>query len=176
MVVGSLNVRALYPSLDQEESADMVAQMVMRSRARISGVDYRAAQVFLASNLDPDSIKKEGLEGLLPRRMHRRGNQARTNHPDGTISQTRAPLGRTCGGHGGVQLPPPKPDGDPSPQGSQHEPVKANLSKWRATNPERDLDDVAIEEVPAGQGGQGGGQVDLQEPRVHVQRCCLSPT
>ena len=74
-MVGSLDVKSLYPSLDQEGAAEMVSQLVLRSRMKFPGVDYRAAQVYLASTLDEEMIKKESLQKLLPARMHRKGKR-----------------------------------------------------------------------------------------------------
>ena len=75
VMVGSLDVKSLYPSLDQEGAAEMVGDLVLGSSVNITGVDFRAAQVFLASNLDEDGVKKEGLVGLVPGRVARRGNR-----------------------------------------------------------------------------------------------------
>ena len=61
IMVGSLDVQALYPSLDQKETAKIVGELVMESRADISGVDYRSVPVFVASNMDQEEIKREGL-------------------------------------------------------------------------------------------------------------------
>ena len=81
-VVGSLDVQALYPSLDQEQAAEAVSRFVLRSKTKITGVNWRLSQVFLASNLTPGEIKQEGLTGLLPDRRKRKGNR-----PGGTTSE-----------------------------------------------------------------------------------------
>ena len=49
--------------------------MVARSKLSIDGIDVRAAQVFLASNLEEDELAAEGLVGLLPDRRWKRGNR-----------------------------------------------------------------------------------------------------
>ena len=50
-MAGSLDVKALYPSLDQEESAEAVARFIRRTKVDIRGIDMRAVVVYLASNL-----------------------------------------------------------------------------------------------------------------------------
>ena len=72
-VVGSLDVRALYPSLDQRGSAEAVETFIMNSQVDVKGVDYRAVQVYLASNLSEKEVKREGLVKLLPRRTWKMG-------------------------------------------------------------------------------------------------------
>ena len=134
-MVGSLDVRALYPSLDQEGSADMVADMVARSKVRITGVDFRAAQVFLASNLDEDQVKKEGLKGLLPSRMHRRGARPGPTTDELSVKKPSKPRGGDAGlpdSNTGLRQP-----STPTPTMS----TPTVTTKWRMTNPERDLDE-----------------------------------
>ena len=74
-MVGSLDVSALYPSLDHEGASEQVSKLVMRSTVELSGMDWRAAQTFLASNLTEDEIKFEGLQKLVPRRLKKRGRR-----------------------------------------------------------------------------------------------------
>ena len=72
-MAGSLDVKALYPSLDHEESAEAVARFIQKSKVRTHGIDWRAAVVYLASNMTEDRAKEEKLLHLLPRRLKRRG-------------------------------------------------------------------------------------------------------
>ena len=74
-MVGSLDVKALYLSLDQEGAAEMVSLLVHRSKVKFTWIDYRAAQVYLASNLSEEKIKEESLVGLLPARVYKRGKR-----------------------------------------------------------------------------------------------------
>ena len=76
-MVGSLDVRALYPSLDQEGSARAVARFVLESNVEISGVDWRAAQIFVASNLTQEQVVAEGISEIVPRRLHKKGKRPR---------------------------------------------------------------------------------------------------
>ena len=73
VTVGSLDISALYPSLNHKGSAETVYRLIMSSKMEFKGIDWRAAQVFLASNLSLQEVKDEGLEGLLPRRLKKKG-------------------------------------------------------------------------------------------------------
>ena len=74
-VVGSLDVKALYPSLDQMGSARIVAKFVRESPHEVNNIDWRHAQVFIASNMDPHELKREGLLDLVPNRLKKRGHR-----------------------------------------------------------------------------------------------------
>ena len=74
-MVGSLDVAALYPSLDQEGCAETVARFVRSSKVSLNGIDWRAAQVYLSSSLTENQVKEEALVGLVPRRLKTRGNR-----------------------------------------------------------------------------------------------------
>ena len=50
-MVGSLDVKSLYPSLNQEASAEAVEKFILESKVETDRVDWRAAQMYLASNL-----------------------------------------------------------------------------------------------------------------------------
>ena len=72
-MVGSLDVRALYSSINHEASAEAVAKFIMDSQVDTVGVDWRAAQVYVASNLSEAQVKDQGLKGIVPRRLKARG-------------------------------------------------------------------------------------------------------
>ena len=108
-LVGSLDVKALYPSLDQKESAKIVADMIIESELEVTGLDYRSIQVFCASNMSEKDIKDESLTKLLPTRTKTRGKR-----PGSTTEELRTKLS--------------KQDGAPPPS-----------EKWTETNPEMDL-------------------------------------
>ena len=75
VMAGSLDVRALYPSLDQDLASEAVAEFIRRSKVEMKGIDYREVQVFLASNLDEHEQKRERIKHLLPRRTKRMGRR-----------------------------------------------------------------------------------------------------
>ena len=111
-MVGSLDVQALYPSLHHEDSAEIVANFVKESSLELLGIDFCSCQVFLASNLSEQEVKKEGLGSLLPKRMHRMGAR-----PDSTMLE----LGKKkLEGKGQVEV--------------EAEMEKQDCSKWRHTD------------------------------------------
>ena len=69
--VGSLDVLPLYPSLDHRGGFEAVYRLVLGSRVQFSGIDWRAAQIFLESNLTASELEVEGLKGLVPGRLKR---------------------------------------------------------------------------------------------------------
>ena len=73
-MVGSLDVKGLYPSLDQDGAAEAVAQFVLESPVELPGIDWRHAQIFVASNMSVDELKR-GVLKLVPRRLKRKGNR-----------------------------------------------------------------------------------------------------
>ena len=122
--VGSLDVKALYPSLDVKGSAEMVANMVEQSNMEIDGANLRLAQTFLASNLTEDEVKKEGLQELLPSRVWKMRRRPGKTTPE---LSSRVPC-----------KPPQEPR--PRPQQRQEgEDSSKPTSKWDSTNPEMEL-------------------------------------
>ena len=112
--VGLLDVKALYPSLDQEESAEAVAKFVREST--LDGVDWRQTQLYVVSNMDPHELKRERVEHLVPGRTKSRGPR-----PGGTTEELR--LKRK------MDVDVVKGMGD----------VASYPSKWMDTDPDRDL-------------------------------------
>ena len=72
-MAGSLDVKGLYPSLDQRGAAEAVAQFVLESPTEVAGIDWRQIQVYIASNMDLHELKKEGVTQLVPARLKKRG-------------------------------------------------------------------------------------------------------
>ena len=67
-MVGSLDVKALYPSLDHHKTTKT-------SNIQVRNVDYMSAHIFHACNMTESDIKKEGLPNLNPKRKHRKGRR-----------------------------------------------------------------------------------------------------
>ena len=67
------DVAALSPSLDQRQSAQIVAEAVMESDVRYARVDLDIAGVHLATVWSKDRLKKEGFYALMPRKKSSRG-------------------------------------------------------------------------------------------------------
>ena len=75
-LVGSMDVCALYPSLNQKVSAKIVEEEMMRNGVRYQGVNTRLATHYLLANMDKERQRKEGIVRLLPRRKAQ-GRQGR---------------------------------------------------------------------------------------------------
>ena len=69
----------MYPSLDQKESAAIVAEAIIESDIKYVGVDMDIAGVYLATVWEKDRLKREGLFRLLPRRKSTRGRKVTVN-------------------------------------------------------------------------------------------------
>ena len=113
VMVGSLDVRALYPSMDQDNSAEVVAQMVEETGVGFSSVNYHCVQTFVASNLTEEEVKSRGLTGLVPDRLSSMGHR-----PGSTTPELSAKIPKVA------CLPPQE------------------LSKWKPTDPDKDLDEA----------------------------------
>ena len=90
-MVASLDVKALYPSLHQEESAAIVGRFVEESDVDLMGIDWDLAQLIVASNWDQDRIKKEGMSGFIPRRTRKKGNRPGPMNTEITAKRWRDP-------------------------------------------------------------------------------------
>ena len=81
-MVGSLDVKSLYPSLDQDHAAELVSQLVLESKASLKGVNYRCVQTFIASNLTEKEVEDQGLQHLLPEQLHKKGRKPGPTTPE----------------------------------------------------------------------------------------------
>ena len=57
-MVGSLDVVALYPSLDHNMTAQLAADLVMESSVKFKNINYRAAQVLIVCNMSREEIQR----------------------------------------------------------------------------------------------------------------------
>ena len=69
IIVGSMDMEALYPSVDKEEGARIVAEEELRSKIEFKGADVRKAVTYLAVTLDKARQRKEGIGHLMASRM-----------------------------------------------------------------------------------------------------------
>ena len=67
-VVGSLDVIALYPSIDQVEGPKTVAQEIRKSHLKFENIDLHLLGVYLGTRLSKERLRKEGVTHLIPRR------------------------------------------------------------------------------------------------------------
>ena len=71
IMVGSLDVEALYPSIDQVEGPRLVAEEVRRSKVQFENINYHIAAVYLGSTMSTERQTKEGVRDLIPKRKIR---------------------------------------------------------------------------------------------------------
>ena len=74
-VVGSLDVKALYPSLDVDLTARVIANTYMEHSYEIINVDYNELSLYLAINMSPENLASKGLSEFCPTRKHKRGRK-----------------------------------------------------------------------------------------------------
>ena len=73
IAVGSLDVKALYPSLDIDFTVDVMGEMYEDSDIRIDGIDYEEMGLYLAYNMSREELAGAGIENVCPtRRSNRR--------------------------------------------------------------------------------------------------------
>ena len=73
VVIGSADVKALYPSLDIDETIEVVTQMFMESKVEIEGVDYKELSLYLALNRSKEELTTAGVVKECPKRRSNRG-------------------------------------------------------------------------------------------------------
>ena len=73
LCIGSLDVKALYPSLAIEKCARICADRVMKSPIVFEDVDYHWASIYLALNMTREQVIREDLGMLVPRRRSNQG-------------------------------------------------------------------------------------------------------
>ncbi|KAL8613584.1 hypothetical protein ACOMHN_022003 [Nucella lapillus] len=73
VVIGSLDVKALYPSLDVGFTAEIVAKEYRESQFEIEGIDYREVGLYLAISKTERELENLGLLEFCPRRKTKLG-------------------------------------------------------------------------------------------------------
>ena len=69
----SMDVKALYPSLNIEEVASTLAQIYEEGDLVIEGVNWEEATKYIAMMLKPEEIERLGFSEIVQERKHRRG-------------------------------------------------------------------------------------------------------
>ena len=87
LVFFSTDVKSLYPSLQAEPCAAIVARMLQESRLVIEGVNWNEAVFYLALTLDRAKVTELGLDEVVPKWRGRRGRP-----PGITTKEVRGPL------------------------------------------------------------------------------------
>jgi hypothetical protein len=72
-VVGSLDVKALYPSLDLDFTIEKVTEEFHRSEVKIEGVDYEELGLYLSLHRSEAYLHEKGIEDHCPKRKNKVG-------------------------------------------------------------------------------------------------------
>ena len=72
-IIGSADVKALYPSLDIEFTIEVVCDMFNKSKVNIKNVNYKEVALYIALNRTDEEIRDKGLSHICPERKYRRG-------------------------------------------------------------------------------------------------------
>ena len=74
-IVCSLDVEALYPSLDIKECANVIEQKLLKSSYLIKGLNWTEIALYLKFHLTDEEINENDLEEFCPTRLCKRGRQ-----------------------------------------------------------------------------------------------------
>ena len=74
IIVGSADVKALYPSLDIDFTVDKVCELFRDSKVEVEGADYDEVGLYLALNTDRQQRIALGIDNVCPTREHSQGN------------------------------------------------------------------------------------------------------
>ena len=74
-MVTSIDVVGIYPNLNIARSAEEVGREVEETVLRFENVDYELAGRFIASNMTQETVDREGLSSIVPRRKSRMGTR-----------------------------------------------------------------------------------------------------
>ena len=69
-VVGSMDVKALYPSLDVEETARIVCEEFRKMETEVVGVDYEELGLYLALCVEREELERIGIGDICPTRAN----------------------------------------------------------------------------------------------------------
>ena len=71
--MGSLDAEALYPLLDSLKVAKLCGRLATENKLAIENVDYVWAGAYIACNMHPEQVFREGLSDCVPRRRYTSG-------------------------------------------------------------------------------------------------------
>ena len=74
-VIGSMDVKALYPSLDIEFTIDIICDEFYKSDITIQDVDYEEIGLYLSLNRNEKYLKEKGIEEYCPKRKSKNGRR-----------------------------------------------------------------------------------------------------
>ena len=72
-IVGSMDVEALYPSLDIDFTIEKVCELLYDSKVDIEGIDYKELSLYLSLVKTDEELQTLGIQEVCPKRRSRRG-------------------------------------------------------------------------------------------------------
>ena len=73
IMVGSLDVKALYSSIDTKKASRICKERITKSPLTVEGIDYKWAGIYLAITMTPLEKAEAKVQGILPRRTFKGG-------------------------------------------------------------------------------------------------------
>ena len=80
IVVGSADVKALYPSLEINHTAKIVAEVFYKSDYSVKEIDKRELSLYLALNLKKEELQKENISKYCYKRKSNKGSPLPTSY------------------------------------------------------------------------------------------------
>ena len=74
-IIGSMDVKSLYPSLDIKHTIQIVCEMFEASNTDISGIDFEEIVFYIATTMDQEEIDRLGIADICPKRKSRIGRR-----------------------------------------------------------------------------------------------------
>ena len=69
-VLGSADVKSLYPSIPVDDAIDVVVEEFERKEICVEGIDYEELGLYLALTLEPEELEHSGIGDTCPTRAH----------------------------------------------------------------------------------------------------------
>ena len=69
-VLGSADVKSLYPSIPVDDAIDIVAEEFERKGIRAEGVDHEELGLYLALIMETEDLERAGIGDVCPTRAH----------------------------------------------------------------------------------------------------------
>ena len=72
-IIGSADVKALYPSLEIDFTIEKVCELFNRSNVNIKHINYKEIALYIALNSTEEEISNKRIDGICPKRRYTRG-------------------------------------------------------------------------------------------------------
>ena len=80
-LVASMDVEALYPSIDQVAASKIVKEEYIRSDVEVKDVDWRMVALYLAVTVPEEELVREGIFHLVARKRKNKGRKTTVRNP-----------------------------------------------------------------------------------------------